>query len=645
MSNPLKCKLLLYSSSQPIPTKALYRVSYYHSDTKNSLLRVRDGYSECKIDQTDGSFYIDVEALNKLEISKGYVINIYFYCLSTDTKSKQGSISLCMWSELNTHKKGTFNVYEQGYNPVTCKIPLGIIEVEGNLPYVNETYSKMVDAQIKTAQSEIEARVIHAYDMIENTSSLKLENASFFQYVNDTKARLPVLFFPLMSLYTGMNDYQKTSELFSNVLQIAKFNCRIANDVSFDSLVRQEDFATCACITQEFFTQYVRCLQYKDDTSSNGKNIDRWSVLSLLQNTSRESFDCEDGARMMMDIFCVLMKLASYEKDLNSELWDFIRFVSCYTPFFCICDINVKNGTAVHVLCILADTSYIESVESRQTYRPLKSAGPTQFLPSIHLESTHHSLGSWNEDSYIDTVEEKYYHAYNESLNNAACNSGVSRHMVKLRAPIQCRVNPRHVGHHKPLYSSLRVLMSPMYKGHAVQFLATESGTREHELVNLKVPIEHFMKNLYSVHLEVLFKAPIQELEEKYSHLFSILPSGHIPNPPKVQNSLIPIPKDRQILANIEIGLSYYMDKMEEYDTLIADTIAGVDEEAEKVTRVVRITEDLSIIQFWVLSPGKMKMMKTTTKTMKKTAQTEIALMQPKQHLQEIDDLIQHGKM
>lgn len=652
MTTLIKCRFSPNNQNTPFPDKVIYRLSYFFSPEDNSLLRQRPKYSESKVNEKDGSFEIEIDSA--INTSKGYNINIYFSTETTYWKTQQRSSAVAYWCIIDDPSKDLCTVYEQGSTPNKDKVSIGKVYYSNeDLPPQNKNYNKLIEAQIKRAQDEIERKVINTYEALEEERGFIVENNSYFHYVNDTRARLPIIFFPIMSLFTSWSNTSNAIVFYSNLLDVAKFNCGVPKYALFQDLLDNQQYKLCSCIIQEMFTMTVRCLQYKEDTSSTKEEIDRWSVIDLFPHMSRSFFDCEDGSRHVMDLFCALMKLHAEMIKLNihSELMYVCGFLQNYTPFFCIGDLRVKT-VAIHVYCILLDTKYVESVEGKHGFVPLQTSKVVEYMPSIHLESTHHSLGLWDEQYEVNTKELEMYHQMNSDLSKYSGRFGVPRHLVKLRAPLKSRMEK--TVYNDPLYKNARALISPMFKGKAVQFLVTQY--KDNKQISYG-SIEDLMNNSKTICLETLIELNIDtDIEDKYSELLSILPCGSVPDKPAnpEQNEFDTKIKYRNVAANIEIQQVFYQEKKKEYDELIQSLVKNSDRRMEIVKATMKVTADINISQFWLIyaerstkddkeeksSPNEQK----KTKKMKKTKKKKELNEDDQQEEDYLDDLMNQLK-
>lgn len=577
--------------------KVLYRPSFFLNASNNTLIRKRQPYQECKFDREDGSFVLQIPK-DTVTKSGNYILSIYFFSRDEDTKSGQWCQHLSMWCEVSASDVCTVDVYEQGSTKSQDKVKVGTLEMDACFLFNNQAYIKKINHQIQLAQNQIESTILSNYQSIEadtHNEGMVIDNSSFFHYVNDTKARLPVMFFPIMSLFTAWEDTGDAVKLYSNLLSIAKHNCGIETTVPLSHLLDNNDHDTIACIIQEFFTMLYRCLQYNDDTSLDGKVIDRWSVLNILRDRSRESFDCEDGSRAMLDLYCAFIKLGRGLTQNNTDLYDLYHYLTLYTPFMCIGDLHVNDTTDVHVYCILMDTRYIKYIDRSSKEYKSSVNNLTRYLPSIHLESTHHSVGTWGTKDKFGSHEDELYTQVNLTLSKVSYDLGVSRQLVKLRAPINSRMDQHK--NKKPLYMNIRVLMSPMYEGCVVQLLVTQH--KKFELVS-RGDVVDFMNYSKSIDLIVLEKRTITYIEDNYSELFSILPCGHVPKSSDKINILNEVIPRHKIMANFEIQETYYNENIEKFEKLIQSIQKSVLPRSKLVKKLVHLTEDISIVQYWL---------------------------------------------
>lgn len=578
-------------------SKVVYRTSFFISVSNNTLLSKRQAYQECKFDRDNSSFVLQLPK-DTVTNSGNYLLNIYFFSQDANTKSGQWCQHLSMWCEINTSNLSSVDVYEQGSTKSLDKIKVGTLQIDSCILFNNKAYINKINSQILLAQNQIENTVLSNYQSIESDTrneGMVIDNSSFFHYINDTKARLPVMFFPIMSLYTAWEDKEDAVKMYSNLLAIAKHNCGIDPNLGISQLLHNNETGICACLIQEFFTMLYRCLQYNDDTSLDGKVIDRWSVLNILRDRSRESFDCEDGSRAMLDLYCAFIKLGKDLSQHNTDLYELYKYLTLYTPFMCIGDLHVNDTTDVHVYCILMDTRYITRIDrSNKEYKsPINNF--TQYLPSIHLESTHHSVGTWGTEDKFGSHEDELYNKVNVTLSKVSYDVGVSRQLVKLRAPINSRMSKQK--NKIPLYMNIRVLMSPMYEGHAVQLLVTQH--KKQETVSRGDVVE-FMNHSKSISLVVLEKRTIQYIEDNYSELFSVLPCGHIPKSSDKTNMLHEVIPRHKVMANFEIQETYYNENKEKFEHLIQSIQKTVLPRSKLVKKLVHLTKDVSIVQIWL---------------------------------------------
>lgn len=587
----VKCTLKLSKKINETVNKILYRTSFFDSPINNSLVNERNGYKTASFDTNDSTF--DLEIDHSIHANKGYIINIYFYANTNYYKSNHKSQHLIMWCDINDHRVKSFKVFEQGYDDVTEKIQLGILTLEGDLPPQNEYYKNQVKKEIAHAQQYIERVVIQKYQDLEDNKETIVENSSYFHYVNEIHARLPMVFFPLMSTFTGWSNSINAMNMYVNLLNIAKFNCGVDQAVGFDELIKTEKFDLCAVIIQEMFTVTIRCMQYRDDQSATGqKNIDRWSVVNVLPELSRASFDCEDGSRQVMDLIYALLKLHPEIQDLHPELNSLCRFLRCYTLFFSIGDLYINENVAVHVYCVLMDTSYIRCIDESTDHNVNSAHG---FLPSIHLETTHHSVGTWSSRNVLNTMETRHYSTANDTLSELTTNSSISRHIVKLRAPLSCKMKDDE----SKLYVNTRVLISPWYDGQVVQFLVTQ-GMKSH------ADTTEFMNNNKDIKLKVLYKTERLQLERDYAYLFSTLPCGNIPEKPliteekqQINNYNVNI-NYQKVVAQFEIQESFFNERKDEYTKLLQTIKSSFGKMYDLYIHRLKIVNGLNIVQAWM---------------------------------------------
>jgi hypothetical protein len=112
-----------------------------------------------------------------------------------------------------------------------------------------------------------------------------------FSYIETHMVMIPLLAFPILATMIKTSEEQ-AAQLFLRLLTVAK---QIVSDKDEYELIG------------EMLTLISRCLMYQPDTvrisEEKTRGVDQWSSLGCFPSLSVAGFDCEDGAKQILELF------------------------------------------------------------------------------------------------------------------------------------------------------------------------------------------------------------------------------------------------------------------------------------------------------------------------------------------------------
>lgn len=217
----------------------------------------------------------------------------------------------------------------------------------------------------------------------------KYDHDQRFSYIETHMGRIPIISFPILATMIKA-DKDQAVRLFQRLLEVAK---------SFTS----DDHE----LIGEMLTLIPRCLMYQPDTvrTANGgtKSVDQWSSLGCFPSLSLAGFDCEDGAKLILELFHLFKytDCKGYE-----ELQKLQKLVQTYTSFMCLGQLNLTEGPTPHCYVVLLDTRYIQ----REF---------TEYEPALVLEATNYTQSVWRKTETPNESAIRSYRILDEKVRNS----------------------------------------------------------------------------------------------------------------------------------------------------------------------------------------------------------------------------------
>lgn len=304
----------------------------------------------------------------------------------------------------------------------------------------------------------LRSRVEHDYDAFAHDVASQYEKLarefgtgipinSPFYYVDSNIGKVPITTFA----YTSSNVTNNERDVLKLLL-------------SLDECTSQTHITTEQRLV-DFCTMITRPLIYADDrtiTPSGAFNggLDLWVQLGTMPEFNRTSFDCEDGAGLVMSVVTML-RHAVIPHGREYERIRHLQYAALrYTPFLTLGNLTAQTlqGSRAyipHAYVTMLDTQWVHA----QINGTSRSIGE-YYMPALVLESTASYSGVWTPSAVGDPASQQT----TEPSQHA-------KHYIDIRTELRSafeRVDK------KPLFSLCR-LHTPIEASNAIVWAATES--------------------------------------------------------------------------------------------------------------------------------------------------------------------------
>lgn len=287
----------------------------------------------------------------------------------------------------------------------------------------SHTIHELQTREPKPADHSLAERLIEqtnqAYEQTNHTHDQR------FVYVDTHVGRFPLISYPILATTIKAHPDQAV-RLFNHFLQLAAVmvGVNLSRFDSFSTALKME-------LVGEMLTLIPRSLIYQQDFVRTGVNsnklVDHWTVLSLFPNLGAASFDCEDAAKHMLEMFTMLKhteipsKKPEDERE-NNRLIELQKLVKQYTAFLCLGILNLTQGETPHAYVVLLDSNYVNQQLIGQGERA------KHYLPALALEGTNYTESVWSNETKTDS--NRYKH-----LTAQVNNSDKWSRILKLKMP------------------------------------------------------------------------------------------------------------------------------------------------------------------------------------------------------------------
>lgn len=181
---------------------------------------------------------------------------------------------------------------------------------------------------------------------------------------------------------------------------------------------------------------------YRSDSTQSEEACDAWSSLWTYPGPDPPAFDCEDGAKALMELFLVFQRLPTFRN--NPELRALQSLARTYVPWFAIGELfSQDGGSAKSRSGVGLSGDYL-----MHCYVVLLPTG--KGAKSITLESTAYASGVW--DAERESKREKAAHRREQEWVDAL-PSAQDRENARVRCPMSMVAEQKMYGKLVALYS------------------------------------------------------------------------------------------------------------------------------------------------------------------------------------------------
>lgn len=273
-----------------------------------------------------------------------------------------------------------------------------------HLLFTNDNDEEWRLHRVPAFDARLESRVRELFTSLVRESGYTFERTDYFSYVRTDLGMLPISSYVDMTQHNHAYAPEQSRILFEHwITCTARRLGHTATSSSsltsiFDALPR---VAQLEWIGQTF-TLLIQALLYKADVTrgANESRIpcDQWVRLLSFPHLERSSFDCEDGAGLVLDLIAIFKRTQFHAQ---STAFAMQQIVHKYTACLALGTIQTYNSSepySAHAFPVLLDTRFVTQIHT--TLRSYNTA-TVDLLPAIVLETTAHTDTVWTRETMM----------------------------------------------------------------------------------------------------------------------------------------------------------------------------------------------------------------------------------------------------